>query len=155
MIDRFWGRYRFLSNFYPAPVSAFGIAFPTVEHAYQASKTENREQQLAILACSTPGKAKRAGRYVDRVPDFEARKPDVMLGLLRQKFDNHPDLREKLLATGDEELIEGNDWDDTYWGVCDGEGENHLGRLLMQVRTEIRRDGVMPQYRERLERWLS
>ena len=60
--------------------------------------------------------------------------------LLRQKFGDAW-LRAKLLATGDAELIEGNYWHDTFWGMCNGKGENHLGRLLMEVRSELRVDG--------------
>jgi len=58
--------------------------------------------------------------------------------LLRDKFTRHADLRILLLDTGDRELVEGNTWDDRFWGVCEGVGENHLGRLLMKIRAELR-----------------
>jgi len=58
--------------------------------------------------------------------------------MLRLKFTKHESLKEKLLATGDEELVEGNDWNDRVWGKVDGVGENHLGRLLMKIRAELR-----------------
>lgn len=62
-----------------------------------------------------------------------------MSGLVRQKFNHrYPELRTKLLSTGDLEIIEGNHWGDTFWGVCNGTGENHLGRILMQVREDLR-----------------
>ena len=62
-----------------------------------------------------------------------------MLSGLRIKFKN-PELRSLLLATGNEELVEGNWWRDTYWGVCEGVGQNKLGKLLMQVREEVKND---------------
>ena len=62
---------------------------------------------------------------------------DIMTALVTQKFNRHIDLRKKLLATGDEELIEGNWWGDTFWGVCRGKGDNHLGKILMEVRSKL------------------
>ena len=65
---------------------------------------------------------------------------NLMRPLLKKKFDNnHPELQQKLLATGDEELVEGNYWGDTIWGVCEGVGENHLGKMLMEIRTELKK----------------
>ena len=63
-----------------------------------------------------------------------------MLDVVRAKFDQHPDLAQKLLATGDEELVEGNDWGDIYWGVYKGRGNNMLGKILMRVRAELREE---------------
>jgi predicted NAD-dependent protein-ADP-ribosyltransferase YbiA (DUF1768 family) len=57
-----------------------------------------------------------------------------MWALLVQKFTRHPDLAQALLATGRADLVEGNDWGDTYWGVCRGQGRNQLGCQLMEVR---------------------
>lgn len=63
----------------------------------------------------------------------------LMKELLKKKFDNaHPDLQQKLLATKDEELVEGNTWKDTCWGVCNGVGQNRLGKLLMEIRSELK-----------------
>lgn len=53
------------------------------------------------------------------------------------KFESHPDLAEMLLDTGNTKLIEGNSWNDTYWGVCGGRGKNHLGKILMGVRSQL------------------
>jgi predicted NAD-dependent protein-ADP-ribosyltransferase YbiA (DUF1768 family) len=63
-----------------------------------------------------------------------------MLRLLRLKF-NQLFFKRMLMQTGERQLIEGNTWGDTYWGVCDGEGENNLGKLIMQVRKELRDGG--------------
>jgi predicted NAD-dependent protein-ADP-ribosyltransferase YbiA (DUF1768 family) len=62
----------------------------------------------------------------------------VMETCVRYKFSQNTDLRAELIATGDAYLEEGNSWNDRYWGVCDGQGENHLGKILMKVRAELR-----------------
>jgi ribA/ribD-fused uncharacterized protein len=111
---------------------------PTVEHSFAASKTLDAFERLEIAGQTTPGRAKRRGRKVELRPDWEDVKLTVMLILIRDKFTRHPELTEKLLDTGDQELVEGNWWNDTFWGVCKGVGENHLGRILMQVRSELR-----------------
>jgi ribA/ribD-fused uncharacterized protein len=136
-IDSFSGSYRFLSNFWLIPIRLGGVVYPSTEHAYQAAKTLDNEARAAIAAEPSPGRAKRLGSAVALRDDWEAIKVDVMLACLRQKF-SRPDLREKLLSTGDTVLVEGNHWGDTFWGVCRGVGENTLGRLLMQVRDELR-----------------
>lgn len=137
-IESFLGEYRFLSNFWPAPVEFEGIFFPSVEHAYQAAKSLDVEERRRIAAIVKPGDAKRAGRAVALRPDWEQVKLRVMEECVRYKFTHQAELREKLLATGDTELIEGNTWNDRFWGVCDGQGENHMGRILMKVRAELR-----------------
>jgi ribA/ribD-fused uncharacterized protein len=131
-IDRFDGEYHFLSNFYP--VSVFG--YPSVENAYQAAKTLNREERLPFRECS-PAQAKKLGRRLVLRPDWEDRKLEIMRVLVRKKFE-HPELRQRLLETGNQDLIEGNCWGDRFWGVCRGEGKNHLGQILMEVRRELR-----------------
>lgn len=136
-IEEFDGEYRFLSNFYPAPITYEGQEFPSVEHAYQAAKTFNPMHRDMVATAKYAGIAKKLGRHIDLRPDWDQVKLTIMERLLRKKFE-HAHLREMLLATGDEELIEGNYWKDTFWGVCNGEGENHLGKLLMKIRDEIR-----------------
>jgi ribA/ribD-fused uncharacterized protein len=136
MIDNFEGRYAFLSNFYPSPMEIDGIIYPTNEHFFQAMKVLTPKERKVIAAAETPGLAKRLGRQVNLRWDWESVKDEVMLIGLRYKFSD-PELAEKLLDTGDEELIEGNWWGDTYWGVCNGVGKNKLGKLLMQVREEL------------------
>lgn len=134
-IEKFDGDYRFLSNFHPVPIILDDVVYPTVENAFQAAKTLDKDMRLAFLFVS-PGTSKRLGRNVELRADWQDVKLSIMHDLLKQKF-TLPDLRVSLLATGDATLIEGNDWDDIFWGVCRGVGENHLGKLLMQVRTEI------------------
>ena len=143
MINCFDGEFAFLSNFHPSMITDGNEWFPTVEHYFQAAKTETMEEYKAIAAASTPGQAKRLGRKVTLREDWEEVKDQVMLDALRKKFEI-PALREKLLATGDEELVEGNWWHDNYWGICYCEqcinkaARNRLGELLMQVREEIK-----------------
>ena len=137
MIDRFDGEYFFLSNFSASPFTVNGVVFPTMEHYFQAMKATNQEDVLEIAKASTPSKAKQLGRKVKIRPDWEYVKKDIMLEGLRKKFAI-PELRQKLLDTGDAYLEEGNTWGDRCWGVCNGIGENNLGKLLMRVREEIR-----------------
>ena len=138
MINKFDGEYVFLSNFFPCVIIGEDeIIYPSVEHYFQAQKTNDLKKRQKIAKAKTPGKAKRMGRRVDLRPDWENVKDKVMLFAVRQKFKD-PVLATLLLNTGDEELIEGNYWGDTYWGVdIDKGGENHLGKILMQVRIEL------------------
>lgn len=139
-IESFAGEFRFLSNFWPADVKLDGMTFRTVEHAYQAAKTNDIEERAAIQALDSPGQAKRAGRKVRMRPDWEVVKVKIMTELVTQKFTSQP-LRAKLLTTGDRILIEGNTWNDRFWGVCNGSGRNVLGHILMGVREEARVGG--------------
>ena len=139
MIDKFDGDYAFLSNFYYSPFMFQGRQYPTVEHFFQAHKAKTYEDFISVLVEPTPKGAKQVGRKIKMREDWETVKDTIMLEGLRAKF-SIKGLREKLLATGDEELIEGNHWHDTYWGVCNGVGKNKLGKMLMQVREEIKND---------------
>src|ERR1700691_5814087 len=137
-IDRFAGDYRFLSNFYPATVVYEGLTYPDSEHAYQSAKTLDMNQRRRIAALPTPAEAKHAGEALIYRPDWPQVKYQVMLDCVRDKFTRNPDLRAKLLATGNAYLEEGNTWGDQIWGVYQGKGTNWLGKILMQVRAELR-----------------
>lgn len=134
-IDSFTGDFAFLSNFHPCEIEFEGIKFPTVEHAFQAAKTLSVHDREAIRAAATPGKAKRLGRKVDLRRDWNNIRVSVMEQLLRIKFSD-PWLRELLDITKGATLVEGNTWNDTFWGVCKGKGDNNLGKLLMKIRDE-------------------
>ena len=132
-IIKFRGEYRFLSNFHPAPMIVDGFLYPTSENAYQGLKystSTSIQQQIADMA---PGDAKRYAQD-NPVEITDAERLNNMFRVLTLKFIGHKNLMKKLLATRDAELIEGNDWGDTFWGICDGQGKNHLGKLLMTVR---------------------
>jgi len=133
MIDSFSGKYDFLSNFYPHPVTVAGLTYPTNEHAYQAMKSSSRTVREHIAAAASPGQAKRMGRHLELKTDWNIERLYVMELLVDMKF-NDPDLRWRLIETDAHTLIEGNTWGDTFWGVCNGVGENHLGRILERKR---------------------
>lgn len=142
-IVSFSGSRYFLSNFYPVPegVSYGGRVYRCVEGAYQAAKTTNPVLRQRFRNM-TGAEAKRAGKAIVLRSDWEAIKLEVMECVLRSKFIASA-LTGDLMATGNEELIEGNYWHDTFWGVCNckkcgGVGENNLGRLLMKIREEIK-----------------
>jgi ribA/ribD-fused uncharacterized protein len=139
-IDSFRGDFRFLSNFYPSQVNYNGIEFPTVENAYQAAKTNYHEVRLEFVNVS-PTEAKNLSKFLDLPEDWHDRKLLVMETLLRIKFSNQ-DMSELLLMTKGYELIEGNRWNDTFWGVCKEKGHNHLGRLLMETRDWLDSDQI-------------
>lgn len=139
-IDSFTGDYRFLSNFYPSEIVLDSEKYPTVEHAFQAAKTIRLDERAYVRAAKTPGEAKRLGRKVTLTPGWDELRVGVMHQLLRIKFGNRV-LRAMLLDTGDAELVEGNYWNDRFWGVYKGRGENHLGKLLMAVRNELNAEG--------------
>ncbi|MBV8888843.1 MAG: NADAR family protein [Alphaproteobacteria bacterium] len=150
--------FRFLSHFWPAPITLDGESWPTVEHYYQAQKSDNHGYRQAIRAALTPGQAKRlaappgAPRRVShhswfrahgREPrvDWDAVKLDVMRRADHAKFAQNPDLAELLLATADAELIEDSP-SDRFWGTGrDGQGLNWAGRVLMEVRDSLKRSG--------------
>jgi len=136
VIDRFRGEFDWLSNFFLCQVEFEGMNFSNVEAAFQAAKCLDMKERERFFGLSG-GQAKRLGRRVELRSDWEEVKIEIMRQVLKSKFTQNSELREKLIATGDTELIEGNNWNDTFWGVCRGKGRNHLGKLLMEVRSEL------------------
>lgn len=136
----FRGRLWFCSNFSECAngVMLDGVRYPTAEHAYQVLKCLETLDAARVLKCRTPAEAKRIGRHAIPRPDWNEVRVEEMRRVLRAKFQQNPDLAHKLLATENELLVEINEWHDTFWGTCSGVGQNLLGRLLMDVRTEIR-----------------
>lgn len=154
MINQFSGPNRFLSNFFVPhnpitldPIDYLEMGFgtptaPTAEHLYTVCKTDDEEAITAILNAGTPGEAKRRGRTVPLIPQWQELRTSAMMLCVRSKFSptTNPELVDALLSTGDQNLVEGNTWNDTFWGVDlnTGHGENHLGRILMRVRDDLR-----------------
>lgn len=150
LIDKFDGTdNEFLSNFHICKVEYNGIVYNHTEGAFQAQKTLN-EKDRQFIATLTPGRAKRAcnrngldGFKITLRSDWENVKDNVMYEVVKAKFTQNPDLKEKLLATGDATLIEGTTWHDNYWGNCTCDkcknitGRNQLGKILMRVREEL------------------
>lgn len=136
------GPYGFLSNFHRVTLISGGKEYPTLEHLYQSQKAAGSEFQEWIRLAPNPylameaGRGLRAGKPGELRPDWEEMKLSFMLVDLRLKFQD-PELRAKLIATGDAYLYEDSP-NDTFWGLVNGKGENHLGRLLMKVRIEVR-----------------
>lgn len=149
MINQFDGKHEALSNF-STSTPIFVVIQPgmvshvsALEYGYQAYKSLDPGVRMLITGAPTPGKAKRIGQTVLLRPNWEQIKERVMKDLLIQKFTLNPKALEVLLGTGEEELIEGNNWHDSYWGMCScakcaGKGLNRLGVLLMEVRAEFR-----------------
>lgn len=143
-IDKFEGEYYFLSNF-----SEHGFTYPkdhnyykTNEHFFQAMKVKDQRERQRIIDAKTPSEAKKIGRKVNLRNDWEDIKVNVMKKGLLMKFNSNPAIRRKLLSTGDAELIEGNNWGDTFWGKVNGEGKNMLGKCLMELRQYYREEGI-------------
>lgn len=149
----------FLSNFHPAPIHLDGEEWATSEHYYQAQKSADPEYRRRVREARTPGKAKRLGvdpelprRFSHSSwfrkngtafrPDWNESKVEVMRRVVRAKFGQNAELRERLLATGEAELVE-DSGKDSFWGTGrDGSGTNWLGRVLMEVRAELAGGGV-------------
>lgn len=135
-INDFAGEYKFLSNFYLHPIMFNGIDYPSSENAFQAQKSLDKNVQLEFQSI-TPNRAKQKGRQLKMRDGWNSIKNAMMRSVIRKKFQDHG-LRQKLLATGDRILVEGNWWGDEYWGRCNGVGENWLGKILMEEREAIR-----------------
>lgn len=126
---------------HPARVMLDGEYYPSVEHAYQAAKTQNKEERNLIRLNSDPVNAKKMGYRVTQRPDWEEVRLSIMKDLLRQKFSDPP-LAQKLLQTKPLDIVEGNTWHDNFWGSCtcpkcQDRGKNHLGNLLMEIRDSM------------------
>ena len=138
-IKMFVGEYEFLSNFYPCTIYRNGWEFGSSEALFQACKCANiADVELFVVPCSA-SRSKRIGKKVALISRWESKKVKVMENVLRLKFQD-PELRDKLIATGDKILEEGNTWGDKFWGIDikTGEGKNMLGKLLMKVRDDLK-----------------
>jgi ribA/ribD-fused uncharacterized protein len=128
--------YDYLSNFYPSTIYLDGKSYPTAEHAYWAYATTDLEVREAIRTAVRPGEARRAAKTIELRADWEEYRIPHLRRVLTLKFDN-PLLLPRLLSTQDADLIFKNTWGDTLLGVCKGVGENWLGRILMELRTDL------------------
>lgn len=134
-ITSFRGKYAFLSNFYECDVPFNGTIYRSAESAFQAQKCPEYAKEFQLLSAK---EAKAISRKIKLRSDWDQVRTSIMYQIIYSKFYYNEELRQKLLDTGDRNLIEGNTWGDTYWGVCNGIGENYLGRILMLVRDEFR-----------------
>jgi ribA/ribD-fused uncharacterized protein len=156
----FFGEYRYLSNFHVCNVVVDGKLFPSSEHAFMYGKLTDKAKEerfhrlekcvdsdpipvdmttwydeVILMSCKD---VKAWGRTVDLRPDWNDIKIKVMEEALLSKFTLNEDIKQKLKDTGDLYLEETNWWKDTFWGVCDGVGENNLGKCLMRVRNDLK-----------------
>jgi ribA/ribD-fused uncharacterized protein len=159
-ITSFRGDYEFLSNFYRCRVPItfeeddVTFEFGSAEAAFQAHKTNN-VTDLIMLSQMTGSEAKKYGRKIKLRDDWNDIRLQVMTKVVLIKFITNWELHDMLIATGQRELIEGNTWGDTFWGVCNGKGENHLGKILMEVRSALIREKCLYQkflYKEEAHR---
>lgn len=144
IINSFRDENYFLSNFYEAPVKYDGISYQNNEAAFQAQKCANKADRQSF-ADLNPTEARYLGRKITLRKDWEQVKISLMREIVQAKFEQNPQLREMLLATGDAYLEEGNTWGDRTWGTVNGIGANHLGRILMDVREELQTLGKQAQ----------
>lgn len=138
-IDQFRGKYYYLSNFIESPIEYEGLTYRNGESAFQAMKVTDMSKRKQFTDLP-PNKAKSKGRNVPLRKDWEQVKDQYMYEIVKAKFTQNEDLKQKLLMTGNALLIEGNTWGDTYWGVCNGRGQNKLGKILTRVRNELKRE---------------
>lgn len=136
-IIHFKDDYFFLSNFYNCDIVYEGISYKSAEAAFQAQKCSDDNKKLEFSALSA-GQAKKLGKEIELRKDWNDIRVDIMKSVVRTKFDQHPELQEQLVATGDRCLIEVNVWHDKFWGVSSGKGRNMLGRILMDLRKEYK-----------------
>lgn len=141
LIGEFTGEYHFLSNFHPAEFMYKGILWHNSEAAYQAMKSLSHTVHLEFAKMTNPVQAKRKGKEIRLQPSWDTAKFKIMQDIVFEKFNQNPELKQKLLATKNAILEEGNTWGDRVWGVCppySNNGENRLGHILMEVRRDLR-----------------
>jgi len=138
IIKEFRNKYHFLSNFFPVKIIIDGLEYNSTEHYFQSMKFIDPKIQEQVRNAPTASIAKKIAKKFRKREDWYEIRLNVMERALRVKFDIL-ELREKLIATDEMYLQEGNRWNDTFWGVDlnTGKGENHLGRLLMKIRTKL------------------
>lgn len=141
MIREFQGEYRWLSNFAMVRLRLGNKWYMSVEHAYMSMKTLDESWKITCSEETNlkPSHVKRLSKNITLREDWDNIKLKVMTDLVSMKFNNSI-YRDKLLATGNQNIQEGNFWNDKFWGIClkTNEGENHLGRLIMNIRDELR-----------------
>ena len=131
--------HRFLSNHYPSPFTIDAVTYATVEHWYQSSKVLDPEERRRVIEAPTPLAAKERVKEVTIRSDWDDLKLDVMKRGAMEKFRQNRDLAERLVATGDAELVHHSDWSDVFWAVDRKHGGlNHMGRILMELRDHFR-----------------
>lgn len=136
MANAFRGAFAYRSNMYSCPVSFQGILYNNSEAAFQAQKCILQQDKEKFAFLSGPD-AKRLGKTIPLIEDWEDIKLDIMYNVVKEKFIQNPSLKQLLISSTDD-IAEENTWGDTFWGTCNGYGKNHLGKILMKVRDELK-----------------
>lgn len=140
MIIEFREKYAMFSNFFPCEINYNGNAFRSVEHAYQSQKNDDKEWLQYCIDEQSAGKVKKRSMSITVREDWQEINMTIMETLLRQKFSKQP-FKNLLITTGNQNIQEGNHWGDTFWGIdlknSPNQGENHLGRMLMEIRKDL------------------
>ena len=147
-----FGDLGYLANYSNHGFYKNGIYYKTVEHYYQSEKFDNQEIKNKIINAETPKEASSIGRDRNnkRKDNFKKIKNQVMLEGLLEKFRQNEDIRNKLLETNDEEIVE-KTIDEYYWGIGkDGTGKNVIGHLLMKTRNIIREEIKYKNYNKKI-----
>lgn len=144
MIKEFKNQYIFLSNFYECPIYYNKLVFCNAEAAFQAQKAIDEKEQYKFINLNA-SQARKLGKTIALREDWEEVKDNIMYEIVKRKFTVNKELKQKLIDTKDEELVEGNWWHDTYWGVDSktGVGKNKLGKILMKVREEVKNSNAI------------
>lgn len=142
IIDEFRGEFSFLSNFYMIPIYYKKNHYKSSEHAFQARKAIREVDREYVADANTPGHAKIRGKSVMCKKDWDEIKTSEMTRIVYCKFSQNKKLKKKLCNTKDAKLIEGNTWNDDFWGKIKNEkgkwkGSNYLGKILMVVRKSL------------------
>ncbi len=127
-------------NFSAHAIEIDGVIYPTAEHAFHALKFDNDELRQKIIDCASPIAAYKLGKELkpQRRSDWDEVKVEVLTNIIRHKAHQNPDVKEALLASGDERIVEVNPNDDFWGDGPDGNGLNHTGEILMKIRDELR-----------------
>lgn len=135
MIDKFKGEYDFLSNRFHWKFEWQGLVYGSAEAAFQASKCTDESERKVFASCSSD-KAALKGKDIVPPPDWEEARIEIMESIIRAKFEQNPILMRRLKDTGNCLLINGNNKQETYWGVdlYSWQGENYLGKIIMNIR---------------------
>lgn len=140
---KFWrttDKYGCFSNFSAHSIEANGKTYPSSEHFYQAHKATSEEDHELIRRAKGCKACKNLAHEIEMRPDWEGLKFSIMLAALRLKVQQYEFIREKLLETGDQEIIEDSPYDEVWGSGRNGQGMNLLGKAWMQVREELRSD---------------
>jgi ribA/ribD-fused uncharacterized protein len=137
-IIEFRGDYRWLSNFSPCKIILDGLEYKSVEHAYVSAKSDDPEWKITCQTEESAGKLKRLGQKLPIKENWDALKISIMKQCLDQKFDQEP-YKSNLISTGNVDIEEGNNWNDTFWGIDlkTGIGKNMLGKMIMEIRDRL------------------